>query len=314
MLIVEDLVKQFGDLVAVESVSFEAMKGSVFGLLGPNGAGKSTTINCISGLLRPTSGRVSVAGFDVQKQARSAKKSLGIVPQELALYEDLPAIDNLRFWGKAYGLGGAQLESRVSTVLETIGLADRAKDLPKKFSGGMKRRLNFGCGIVHSPPVMLLDEPTVGVDPQSRERLFELVRAERDKGTCILYTTHYMEEAERLCDSLAIIDHGKLIAQGSVAELSAQLGARDVLQLSGAFPLDETKQAIGSLVDSSGLDLELIAQEENSITLTLSSASQHLPAIFQALSGAGGKISETSLRSPNLETLFLLLTGKELRE
>ncbi len=314
MLIVEDLVKQFGDFTAVECISFEAKKGSVFGLLGPNGAGKSTTINCISGLLRPTSGQVSVAGFDVQKQARSAKSSLGVVPQELALYEDLPAIDNLRFWGKAYGLGGGKLESRVSAVLDTIGLADRAKELPKKFSGGMKRRLNFGCGIVHSPPVMLLDEPTVGVDPQSRERLFEMVRAERDKGTCILYTTHYMEEAERLCDSLAIIDHGKLIAQGSVAELSAQLGARDVLQLSGAFPSDETKRAIGSLVDSSGLDLELIAQEEDSITLTLSSASQHLPAIFQALSGAGGKISETSLRSPNLETLFLLLTGKELRE
>jgi ABC-2 type transport system ATP-binding protein len=314
MLVVEDLVKHFGDLVAVEGISFKAEQGSVFGLLGPNGAGKSTTINCISGLLRPTSGHVSVAGFDVQKQARSAKKSLGIVPQELALYEDLPAIDNLRFWGRAYGLDAARLESRVSAVLETIGLADRARDLPKKFSGGMKRRLNFGCGIVHRPPVMLLDEPTVGVDPQSRERLFEMVRNERDNGTCIVYTTHYMEEAERLCDSVAIIDHGKLIAQGSVAELSAQLNARDVLQLSGVFPVDETERAIGSLAHSSALDLEIIAQDENSITLTLTSASQHLPAIFEALSAAGGKISETSLRSPNLETLFLLLTGKELRE
>ena len=162
MLVVKDLVKQFGDFTAVEGISFEAGKGRVFGLLGPNGAGKSTTINCISGLLRPTSGSVSVAGFNVLKQARSARKSLGIVPQELALYEDLPAIDNLRFWGKAYGLGGAQLEARVGEVLDIIGLADRARDHPKEFSGGMKRRLNFGCGIVHSPPVMLLDEANSG--------------------------------------------------------------------------------------------------------------------------------------------------------
>jgi ABC-2 type transport system ATP-binding protein len=314
VLTVENLVKQYGELVAVEDVSFEASAGAVFGLLGPNGAGKSTAINCISGLLQPTSGRVTVAGFDVLKEPRKAKQSLGIVPQELALYEDLSAVENLRYWGRAYGLRGNELEARVAEVLTTIGLGDRAKDLPKTFSGGMKRRLNFGCGIVHQPPVMLLDEPTVGVDPQSRERLFELVEAERSKGTCIVYTTHYMAEAERLCDSVAIIDHGKLIAQGSVAELRAQLGARDVLQLHGRFPAGPSKEAVSALAKQSGLDIEVIAQEENSLTLTLSSASQHLPAVFQALSNAGGSVSETSLRSPNLETLFLLLTGKELRE
>lgn len=314
MLTVKNLVKQYGELVAVEDVSFEASAGAVFGLLGPNGAGKSTTINCISGLLQPTSGHVAVAGFDVLRESRKAKQSLGIVPQELALYEDLPAVDNLRYWGRAYGLRGNELEARVAEVLTTIGLGDRAKDLPKTFSGGMKRRLNFGCGIVHRPPVMLLDEPTVGVDPQSRERLFELVEAERKNGTCIVYTTHYMAEAERLCDSVAIIDHGKLIAQGSVAELRAQLGARDVLQLLGRFPAGPSKEAVSSLAKQSGLDIEVIAQEENSLTLTLSAASQHLPAVFQALSNAGGSVSETSLRSPNLETLFLLLTGKELRE
>ena len=314
MLTVEHLVKQYGELLAVDDVSFEASKGAVFGLLGPNGAGKSTAINCISGLLLPTSGRVTVAGFDVQKDSRNAKKSLGIVPQELALYEDLPAIDNLRYWGQAYGLRGNTLESRVKEVLSTIGLGDRAKDLPKTFSGGMKRRLNFGCGIVHRPPVMLLDEPTVGVDPQSRERLFELVETERANGTCIIYTTHYMEEAERLCDSVGIIDRGKLIAQGTVAELRSQLGARDVLQLQGVFPAEPSREAVRTLVENGRLDLEIIAQEENSLTLTLSSASQHLPAVFQALANAGGKVTETSLRSPNLETLFLLLTGKELRE
>ena len=313
MLNVEGLVKQYGDFVAVDDVSFDAGEGSVFGLLGPNGAGKSTAINCISGLMAPTSGRITVSGHDIVKDGKAARQSLGIVPQELALYEDLPAIDNLRYWGKAYGLRGKPLEDRVADVLGHIGLADRARDLPKEFSGGMKRRLNFGCGIVHKPKVLLLDEPTVGVDPQSRAKLFDLVEAERDVGACVLYTTHYMEEAERFCDSLAILDHGKIIAKGTVAELKAQLGARDALQLSGRFPLDATKAAIESL-RSSITDLEILSQEEDALMLTLSQASHHLPGIFDAISGAGGSVSETSLRSPNLETLFLLLTGKELRE
>lgn len=313
MLIVNQLVKQYGDFTAVNDISFEARTGSVFGLLGPNGAGKSTAINCISGLLTPTTGHVSVSGFDVVKDGKAARQSLGVVPQELALYDDLPAIDNLRYWGKAYGLRGKQLDERVSDVLGHIGLADRARDLPKEFSGGMKRRLNFGCGVVHQPKVLLLDEPTVGVDPQSRARLFDLVEAERAAGACVLYTTHYMEEAERLCDSLAIIDHGKIIAKGTVDELKSQLGARDALQLSGNFPVDTTKSAIASLA-SSIVDLEILGLDENSLVLTLSHASQHLPGIFEAISNAGGSVSETSLRSPNLETLFLLLTGKELRE
>jgi ABC-2 type transport system ATP-binding protein len=314
MLTVTELAKNYGDFIAVDRISFSAAKGQVFGLLGPNGAGKSTTINCIAGLLKPTSGHATVAGHDVVTDGKAARGKLGVVPQELALYDDLPAIENLRYWGKAYGLGGKALEDRVLEVLETIGLGDRAKDLPREFSGGMRRRLNFGCGVVHKPPVLLLDEPTVGVDPQSRARLFDLVEAERDAGACVLYTTHYMEEAERLCDSLAIIDHGKLIAQGSVAELRAKLGARDVLQLTGNFPVEPTRQAISALVDRGNTDLEFLAQEEDSITLTLSQASQHLPAIFEAVARTGGSVTETSLRSPNLETLFLSLTGKELRE
>jgi ABC-2 type transport system ATP-binding protein len=314
MLKVDELSKNYGDLVAVDNVSFEASKGTVFGLLGPNGAGKSTTINCISGLLQPTSGHASVAGHDVVSDGKAARRNLGVVPQDLALYEDLPAIENLRYWGKAFGLRGSDLNDRVTEVLETIGLADRAKDLPKEFSGGMKRRLNFGCGIVHKPQVILLDEPTVGVDPQSRARLFDMVEAERDAGACILYTTHYMEEAERLCDSVAIIDHGKLIAQGTLEELRAKLGARDILQLSGNFPEEATRHAIENLIEHENHDLEIISLEEASVTLTLLKASQHLPLIFDAVSGAGGNVTETSLRSPNLETLFLLLTGKELRE
>jgi len=254
-----------------------------------------------------------VSGHDIVKDGKAARQSLGVVPQEIALYEDLPAIDNLRYWGKAYGLRGKILEDRVSDVLGHIGLSDRSKDLPKKFSGGMKRRLNFGCGVIHQPKVLLLDEPTVGVDPQSRAKLFDLVEAERDAGACVLYTTHYMEEAERLCNSLAIMDHGKIIAKGTVAELKAQLGARDALQLTGTFPVDATKAAIESLATSIS-DLEILSQDEDTLMLTLSLASKHLPGIFDAISSVGGSVSETSLRSPNLETLFLLLTGKELRE
>ncbi len=310
MLKVDNLTKQYGDITAVDGVSFGAGEGKIFGLLGPNGAGKSTSINCISGLLPPTSGRISIAGFDVVNDGKKAKASLGIVPQELALYEDLPAVENLRYWGQAYGLRSAVLESRVREVLDHIGLADRAKDLPKEFSGGMKRRLNFGCGIIHKPKVLLLDEPTVGVDPQSRQRLFEMVEAERDAGACVLYTTHYMEEAERLCDSLAIIDHGKIIADGTVNGLKAKLGARDILQLNGRFP-----DGLGAAVASRGInDLEVISEADGVLNLTLTAASHHLPEIFAAVTAAGGTVTETSLRSPNLETLFLLLTGKELRE
>jgi ABC-2 type transport system ATP-binding protein len=314
LLAVRNLIKQYGDFTAVDNVSFEASKGSVFGLLGPNGAGKSTAINCISGLLSPTSGHISVAGADIVKEGKRAKRSLGVVPQELALYEDLPAVENLEYWGKAYGLRGSGLQSRVQEVLDHIGLADRGRDLPKKFSGGMKRRLNFGCGIVHRPSVLLLDEPTVGVDPQSRQRLFEMVEAERDEGACVLFTTHYMEEAERLCDDIGIIDHGKLIATGSVSELKLQLSARDVLQLHGDFPDTGITELVSALKQRGMHDLELISQDEGVLTLTLSSASLHLPAIFAAIANTGGSVAETSLRSPNLETLFLLLTGKELRE
>ena len=192
MFKVRDLQKSYGDLVAVNRVSFAAGAGTVFGLLGPNGAGKSTTISCLSGLLKPTAGSITIGGFDMTRDAVKAKASLGIVPQELAIYEDLSAQDNLAYWGAAYGLKGSRLKQRVAHVLNRIGLTDRASDLPKHYSGGMKRRLNFGCGLVHEPRTLLLDEPTVGVDPQSRERLFDLVREEKAKGTCVLYTTHYM--------------------------------------------------------------------------------------------------------------------------
>ena len=247
MIEVRDLQKSYGDLLAVNRVSFSANKGTVFGLLGPNGAGKSTTISCLSGLLKPTAGSISVGGFDLSTDAVKAKASLGIVPQELAIYEDLSARENLAFWGAAYGLKGGKLKQRVEHVLNRIGLSDRAGDLPKEYSGGMKRRLNFGCGLVHEPGILLLDEPTVGVDPQSREHLFDLVREEKAKGTCVLYTTHYMEEDEQLCDELAIIDHGKIIASGTLNELRAEFGGNDIIRLSGSFDPSRVEQAVTEL-------------------------------------------------------------------
>jgi ABC-2 type transport system ATP-binding protein len=306
---VESLRKEFGDLVAVDDVSFTAEGGAIFGLLGPNGAGKSTTIGCISGLLRPDGGRVSVMGHDVAGRGTAARQGLGIVPQELALYEEVSAHENLSFWGACYGLTGAALASRIEAVLDLTGLADRAKEPIKKFSGGMKRRLNFACGIVHEPKVLLLDEPTVGVDPQSRVRLLDLVRSQAAAGTCVLYTTHYMEEAETLCDRLGVIDHGKLIALGTLAELRALTGERDLLRLAGSFEPVASREALARLDD-----VEIVQADAEGLTIAMKEASRKLSAVFEALGAAGGEVRETTLTRPSLESLFIKLTGRELRE
>ena len=307
MIEVRDLQKSYGDLVAVDRVSFSARPGTVFGLLGPNGAGKSTTISCLSGLLKPTAGSIKVGGFDMTSEAVKAKATLGIVPQELAIYEDLSAKDNLAYWGAAYGLKGAGLKQRVDHILNRIGLTDRANDLPKEYSGGMKRRLNFGCGLVHEPKILLLDEPTVGVDPQSRGRLFDLVKEEKAKGTCVLYTTHYMEEAEKLCDELAIIDHGKIIAAGTLKELRAEFGGNDIIQLTGSFDLALVEKVIAELnADALSLNTEVVM-------IAIKDGARNLPAVLQGISATGADIHDTRLSEPNLESLFLKLTGKELR-
>lgn len=307
MIEVRDLQKSYGDLIAVDRVSFSAGTGTVFGLLGPNGAGKSTTISCLSGLLKPTAGSIRVGGFDLAVDAVKAKASLGIVPQELAIYEDLSARDNLAYWGAAYGLKGNGLKQRVDHVLNRIGLTDRGGELPKKYSGGMKRRLNFGCGLVHEPAVLLLDEPTVGVDPQSRERLFDLVREEKAKGTCVLYTTHYMEEAEKLCDELAIIDHGKIIAGGTLNGLRAEFGGNDIIQLTGSFELARVEPVIAEL------EAELLSLSSETLMIAIRDGARVLPVVLQAISATGAEIRDTRLSEPNLESLFLKLTGKDLR-
>ena len=309
MIEIEELRKDYGDFTAVDGISFRAEAGAIYGLLGPNGAGKTTTIGCISGLLKPSSGRVAVLGHDVVTDAIASRLRLGVVPQDLALYEDLSARDNLAYWGAAYGLEGDALKKRVQEVLDRIGLADRAKEAVKKFSGGMKRRLNFGCGVVHEPAVLLLDEPTVGVDPQSRVRLLDLVREETAKGTCVLYTTHYMEEAQSLCDRLGIIDHGKIIAEGTLPELREMMGERDLLRLTGEFETGAVTSALGSMSD-----VEVVQIQDDGLTLAVPQASRRLPALFEAITGAGGEVRETTLSQPSLESLFIKLTGKELRE
>ncbi len=309
MIEVGELRKSFGDLVAVDGVSLTARAGRIFGLLGPNGAGKSTLIGCISGLLAPTAGRIRVLGHDVVAEPIQARRQLGVVPQELALYEELSARENLDFWGRAYGLRGAELTGRIDEVLDAIGLIDRAAEPCRRFSGGMKRRLNFGCAIVHRPRVLLLDEPTVGVDPQSRERLLGLVRAQLGDGNCVLYTTHYMEEAEQLCDELAIIDHGKIVAAGTMDELRALMGEEDLLRLEGEFEPERVRQALAER-----LQPRVLKADANDLQLSLPQASQRLPEVFEAVRAGGGTILETTLKRPSLESLFLKLTGKELRE
>ncbi len=309
MIEIEGLRKAYGDVVAVNGISFTTRAGEIFGLLGPNGAGKTTTINCVCGLVEPTSGSVRVMGHDVVSDGRAARASVGVVPQEIALFEDLSARENLDYWGGAQGMRNPERRARVQEVLALAGLQDRAKEPVKRFSGGMKRRLNFACGIIHRPKVLLLDEPTVGVDPQSRRHLLDLVRSQAQSGACVLYTSHYLQEAEELCDRLAVIDHGRIIAQGTLAELRAMVGERDLLRFVGAFQPEaaarELREVEGVELAEAGADL---------LVLSLQGASRRLPEVFAALARAGAEVRGTTLIQPSLESLFIKLTGRELRE
>ncbi len=228
---VKNLHKSFGNLQAVQDASFHAIQGEVLGLLGPNGAGKSTTISILCGLLAPDSGEASIMGHSVTREAELAKTSLGVVPQDLALYLDLSARENLDFWGRMYGLRGKALKARVDEVLEIIGLADRQKDHVGKFSGGMKRRVNIGAALLHKPQVVIMDEPTVGIDPQSRRHILDNVKELNQQGMTVLYTTHYMEEAAELSDHIAIMDKGNVIAHGTHDELIKLVGGQTRIDL-----------------------------------------------------------------------------------
>lgn len=315
MIRVSALHKTYGDTVAVDELSFEVAAGQIFGLLGPNGAGKSTTIGCMSGLVKPTRGTIEIGAFDLAQDPVKAKALIGVVPQEVALYEDLSALENLRFFAGIHDLVGGAFQARAQELLHAVGLADRAQEPVKQFSGGMQRRLNFACGIVHRPAVLFCDEPTVGVDPQSRVHLLDLVRAERERGTAVIYTTHYMEEAEQLCDGLLIVDHGKAIAHGTIDELRAQVGERDLIQLGGRFvgQVEEPSKAIG-VATIEALGYEVVSVEPERIQLTGAHGVQRLGDLLAHVATTPFQVELTNLLRPSLESLFIKLTGRELRE
>jgi len=310
---VQNLYKRYtpNGLYAVSDVSFEIHAGELFSLLGPNGAGKTTAISMISTLLQPTSGMVRVDGLDVQRDPMAVRRLIGVVPQELALYDDLTAHENLRFWGEMRGLHGADLAREIDEKLALIELADRAKERVSTFSGGMKRRLNLAVGLLGSPKLLMLDEPTVAIDPQSRRYILDWVKKLREQGVTILYTTHYMEEAQELSDRIGIIDHGKLIALGTLNELIQLVGQHETLRLQliqegGGAELAAALQSLDGVIEATATDGEVL--------VNVASAEATLAAVIGTATGLGLSVRTIDIREPNLEAVFLRLTGRALRD
>jgi linearmycin/streptolysin S transport system ATP-binding protein len=304
-----DLRKRFGELEAVRGVSFEIAEGETYGLLGPNGAGKTTTISIACGLLEADAGEVVVAGQRLTTHSVGAKTAIGYVPQELAIYPDLSARENLRFFARLYGLSSKQTNARVDEVLSVVGLADRAREPTKNFSGGMQRRLNIGIGLLHRPRLLILDEPTVGVDPQSRNAILESVEQLSREGMAVLYTTHYMEEAERLCDRVGIIDLGELKAEGTRAELVALVGEHDRVRLGGVGDLDAAADKARTLAA-----VRAASVEDGGVQLIVEHARGLLPELLRTVAAGGFAVDAVEVDEPDLEAVFLHLTGKALRD
>ena len=314
---VKNLKKFFGNLQAVQGVEFAAQEGEILSLLGPNGAGKSTTISMLSGLLTPNEGDAFIMGHSIRNKPEAAKASLGVVPQDIALYPDLSARENLEFWGKMYGLRGAALKARVNEVLDIIGLKDRQKDAVGKFSGGMKRRVNIGAALLHKPQVVIMDEPTVGIDPQSRRHILDNVVELNRQGMTVLYTTHYMEEAAELSDHIAIMDKGKVIAYGTHDELIKLVNGQTridlTLNVEGLNVLDSWKSVEGvNGIDST--DGSSASLSPGSVTVLVSDSNLVLPRLFEAAGKLGVRITSVDIQEPNLEAVFLHLTGRALRD
>ena len=311
ILEVQDLIKRFGDFTAVDGVSFDIQEGEVFSLLGPNGAGKTTTISMLSCLLTPTLGDAIIGGHSITKEPMAVKQIIGIVPQDIALYEDLNARENLEFWGRMYGMRGTALKHRVAEVLEQIGLADKAKQRIKTYSGGMKRRVNIGVGLLHKPRILFMDEPTVGIDPQSRRNILDSIKDLNTQGMTVLYTTHYMEEAEELSHRVGIVDHGKLIALGTQKELTQMVGQLEALRLHIPEGQDTTP-----LVDSlrNLPDVKQVTVADHEIVLIVPDAQEALSPVFRQADQLGFKIRSVDIEEPNLEAVFLHLTGRALRD
>lgn len=307
----QNLVKKYGDFTAVDGISFAVQEGEIFSLLGPNGAGKTTTISMLSTLFAPTAGDATVGGHSVTREPMAVKQVIGVVPQEIALYDDLSARENLIFWGQMYGLSGKALNARIDEVLAQIGLADRAKNRVKTYSGGMKRRVNIGVGLLHRPRLLFMDEPTVGIDPQSRRAILDTVKELNRQGMTVLYTTHYMEEAQELSDRVGIIDHGQLIALGTQAELTRQVGQTDTLVLhigenDDPGPLIEALRGVPGVLVAEATDHE--------IAIVTPSAEEILAPVVAKASEHGLKIRSMEISEPNLEAVFLHLTGRALRD
>jgi ABC-2 type transport system ATP-binding protein len=305
----QGLRKAYGELVAVDDVSFAIASGETYGLLGPNGAGKTTAISMVAGILAADGGEVTVEGRRMTPRAVAAKAGIGYVPQEIAVYPDLSGRENLRFFAGLYGLRGRTTAARVDEVLAAVGLSDRAGDLARTYSGGMQRRLNIGIGLLHRPRLLILDEPTVGVDPQSRNAILGSVEALSAQGMAVLYTTHYMEEAQRLCDRVGIIDAGRLVAQGTQRELTAVVGECDTVRLTAAGDLDGAARALA--------DIPTVRQATagaDGIELLDTDARTALPRILQVAADAGAAVRAVAVEEPDLEAVFLHLTGKSLRD
>ena len=308
LLKVERLSKSFGAVRAVDSVSFEVRPGEIYGLLGPNGAGKTTSISMISGLLKPDSGEVFVAGASFWSDSQKAKSIMGVVPQELAIYEELSGRENLEFWGRMAGLSSGDAKSRAVELLGALSLTDRAQDAVKTYSGGMKRRINLGCALLHRPQLLLLDEPTVGIDPQARLNILEFIRNLRASGTAILYTTHYLEEAESLCQRIGIIDHGRLLAEGTFSELQERLGGDRVFVLEADFKNSSPE-------GWNGFNQRFRVIQKTEKQLVVAAIGTRDPSdCLKDLLNLPVHVENVTLKRPSLNDVFLQLTGRELRE
>lgn len=306
---VDGLVKKYNEKTAVAGITLSIEKGELFGLLGPNGAGKSTTISMLAGLVKPTSGSIHINGADISKHPIEGKKRIGLVPQEIALYPTLSAVDNLRFWGRMYGVTGKRLKERVTEVLRIVNLEDRKNQIIKSYSGGMQRRINIAAALIHEPEILIMDEPTVGIDPQSRNYILETVKELNAAGMTVIYTSHYMEEVEFLCTKIAIVDDGKIIAMDDKENLKKTMLDGEVIDIRLSEISPELVESLYGLKA-----VRHIQQNDYDLSLSVSDADQVLTDILTVISGHQARIVQMKVEEPNLESVFLKLTGKALRD